>query len=83
MSKSDLEINPVVSRIRVDDLRVQSVISNQSIVLNVDHPVDSDEAQILAMGYKQEFNREFGAFSVFAVSFSVLGLLPSIAATFD
>ncbi|KAF8003633.1 hypothetical protein HF325_001081 [Metschnikowia pulcherrima] len=83
MSKSDLEINPVVSRIRVDDLRVQSVISNQLIVLNVDHPVDSDEAQILAMGYKQEFNREFGAFSVFAVSFSVLGLLPSIAATFD
>lgn len=83
MNEKDLEINPVMSRIRVDDLHIQSVISNQLIVLNVDHQVDNDEARILAMGYKQEFNREFGAFSVFAVSFSVLGLLPSIAATFD
>ncbi|GEQ69988.1 hypothetical protein JCM33374_g3664 [Metschnikowia sp. JCM 33374] len=83
MTKEDLELNPVMSQVRIDDLRVQSVMSNKSIVLNVDHQVDNDEAKILAMGYKQEFNREFGAFSVFAVSFSVLGLLPSIAATFD
>ncbi|OBA21166.1 amino acid transporter [Metschnikowia bicuspidata var. bicuspidata NRRL YB-4993] len=83
MNQKNLEIKPVVSCIKVDDLRVQSVLSNQQIVLNVDHQVDSDEAQILALGYKQELDRKFGAFSVFAVSFSVLGLLPSIAATFE
>lgn len=80
---ADLEISPVKSQIHVDDLRIQSVISGQNIVLNIDHEVNSDEARILSLGYKQEFNREFSAFSIFAVSFSVLGLLPSIAATFD
>lgn len=83
MPEKDLELSPVISQVRVDDLRVQSVLSNKSIVLNIDHEVDSDEAMILALGYKQEFNREFSLLSVFAVSFSVLGLLPSIAATFD
>lgn len=52
-------------------------------MLNIDHEVGEDEAMILAMGYKQEFKREFSFFSVFAVSFSVLGLLPSVASTFD
>lgn len=79
----DLELSPVVSQVKIDDLRLQSVLSNQNIVLDIDHEVGKDEAEILALGYKQEFNREFNAFSVFAVSFSVLGLLPSIAATFD
>lgn len=83
MQEKDLELSPVVSQVRVDDLHIQSVLSNKSIVLNIDHEVDKDEAMILALGYKQEFNREFTLFSVFAVSFSVLGLLPSIAATFD
>lgn len=80
---TDSELGPVVSKIRVDDMHVHSVISNKLIVLNIDHEVDSDEARILALGYKQEFRREFNALSVFAVSFSVLGLLPSVAATFD
>ncbi|ODV96509.1 hypothetical protein PACTADRAFT_75621 [Pachysolen tannophilus NRRL Y-2460] len=40
-----------------------------------------DEAIILALGYKQEFKREFSLMTTFAVSFSVLGLLPSIAST--
>lgn len=79
----DRELGPIKSQIRVDDLHIQSVISNQLIVLNIDHEVDSDEAKILALGYKQEFKREFSLFSIFAVSFSVLGLLPSVAATFD
>lgn len=83
VSTGNKEIHPVRSRIKVDDLNIQSIISNQGITLNIDHEVDKDEAMILALGYKQEFNREFSLWSVFAVSFSVLGLLPSIAATFD
>ncbi|KAK6463295.1 GABA/polyamine transporter [Scheffersomyces coipomensis] len=82
-SKGDLEVGPITSKVHVDNLRVTSILSNRDIVINVDHEVDDDEAMILAMGYKQEFKREFSLWSVFAVSFSVLGLLPSIAACFD
>lgn len=83
MRSRDPELHPIKSQVRVDDLNIQSIISNQLIVLNIDHEVDNDEAKILALGYKQEFNREFSLLSIFAVSFSVLGLLPSVAATFD
>ncbi|EJD50828.1 amino acid permease [Auricularia subglabra TFB-10046 SS5] len=40
-----------------------------------------DEAALRACGYEQEFKRELSLFSSFSVSFSVLGILPSIAAT--
>jgi hypothetical protein len=40
-----------------------------------------DEATLVALGYKQEFKREFSLWSSFSVSFSVLGLLPSTAST--
>lgn len=43
--------------------------------------MDADQAHLEALGYKEEFKREFGLWSTFAVSFSVLGLLPSIAST--
>lgn len=46
-----------------------------------DHAMDNDEAVITALGYKQEFKREFGLWSTFCVSFAVLGLLPSFAST--
>ena len=40
-----------------------------------------DERVITALGYKQEFKREFSLWSTFCVSFAVLGLLPSFAST--
>ncbi|EPX73673.1 uncharacterized protein SOCG_02891 [Schizosaccharomyces octosporus yFS286] len=43
--------------------------------------LDPDAAELAALGYKQEFKREFSSFSSFCVSFSVLGLLPSFAST--
>ncbi|KAI1755662.1 amino acid permease-domain-containing protein [Xylaria castorea] len=48
-----------------------------------DHLADmsGDEAALAALGYKQEFKREFSAWTSFAVSFAVMGLLPSIATT--
>lgn len=75
-------VEPVRSII-VDDMNIASVLSNKEVIISLDHEVDKDEALILALGYKQEFKREFTLWSVFAVSFSVLGLLPSIAATFS
>lgn len=76
-------LHTVTSQVHVDDMRITSILSKRGVTINVDHEVDSDEAMILAMGYKQEFDREFSLWTVFAVSFSVLGLLPSIAATFS
>lgn len=43
----------------------------------------NDEANITTLGYKQEMKRELSLFSQFAISFSVLGLLPSIGACFN
>lgn len=43
--------------------------------------MSDDEAALAALGYKQEFKREFSAWTSFAVSFAVMGLLPSIATT--
>jgi hypothetical protein len=47
----------------------------------VDHKVDADEEILIALGYRQDFKRKFTIWSSFSVSFSVLGLLPSVAAT--
>lgn len=43
--------------------------------------MSADEAALAALGYKQEFKREFSGWTTFAVSFSVMGLLPSIGTT--
>jgi amino acid transporter len=77
------ELRAVKSQVHVDALNITSILSNRDVIINVDHEVDNDEAMILAMGYKQEFKREFSLWTVFAVSFSVLGLLPSIASCFN
>ncbi|CCE78701.1 Piso0_000729 [Millerozyma farinosa CBS 7064] len=79
----DEELKAIKSHVHVDDLNITSILSNQNVTINVDHEVDTDEAMILALGYKQEFKREFSLWSVFSVSFSVLGLLPSIASCFN
>jgi len=59
---------------------VSSVIPRRESVF-VDHQMSADEVTLVALGYKQEFKREFSLWSSFAVSFSVLGLLPSTAST--
>ncbi|KAI6137894.1 amino acid/polyamine transporter I [Pisolithus tinctorius] len=38
-----------------------------------------DEALLAQLGYKQEFKRAFKPLEVFGISFSIIGLLPSIA----
>ncbi|KAK6352979.1 hypothetical protein TWF696_004969 [Orbilia brochopaga] len=46
-----------------------------------DHATTPDEETLYALGYKQEFKREFSLWTTFCVSFAVLGLLPSFAST--
>ncbi len=56
-----------------------------SVFLDGDVPnldgLSADEAALVALGYKQEFKREFSLWTTFCVSFAVLGLLPSFAST--
>ncbi|KAJ8198499.1 hypothetical protein LV157_000804 [Aspergillus fumigatus] len=64
----------------VDHDPVTSVLPNGDIPYT-DHEMDADERVIVALGYKQEFKREFSLWTTFCVSFAVLGLLPSFAST--
>ncbi|KAJ0421771.1 amino acid permease-domain-containing protein [Aspergillus carlsbadensis] len=59
---------------------VTSVLPNGDIP-HFDDAMDADERVITALGYKQEFKREFSLWTTFCVSFAVLGLLPSFAST--
>ncbi|KAL1969950.1 hypothetical protein VTN77DRAFT_7460 [Rasamsonia byssochlamydoides] len=59
---------------------VTSVLPDGDIPIT-DHPLSSDESVLVALGYKQEFKREFSLWTTFCVSFAVLGLLPSFAST--
>ncbi|KAK2779893.1 GABA-specific high-affinity permease [Emmonsiellopsis sp. PD_33] len=43
---------------------------------------DAFDVEVLAaMGYKQELRRHYSSLQIFAIAFSIMGLLPSIAAT--
>jgi amino acid transporter len=46
-----------------------------------DGELSADDQVLVSLGYKAEFKREFGLWTTFSVSFAVLGLLPSFAAT--
>jgi len=41
--------------------------------------MDSDDAVLAALGYKQEFKREFTMLETFGLSFTYVGLVPSMA----
>ncbi|RHZ70677.1 hypothetical protein CDV55_108485 [Aspergillus turcosus] len=79
MSSTKLASKPVVYQ-DVEHDPVTSVLPNGDIPYT-DHEMDADERVIVALGYKQEFKREFSLWTTFCVSFAVLGLLPSFAST--
>ncbi|KAF7867014.1 uncharacterized protein EAF02_009800 [Botrytis sinoallii] len=62
-------------------LHITSIFQNTGDHAVIDHLVDTDEEILVSLGYKQEFKRELSIWSSFGVSFSCLGLLPSIAST--
>ncbi|CAG8307189.1 unnamed protein product [Penicillium salamii] len=65
---------------QADHAQVTSVLPDGDVPYT-DHDMDADERVITALGYKQEFKREFSLWTTFCVSFAVLGLLPSFAST--
>ncbi|PGH10719.1 hypothetical protein AJ79_05310 [Helicocarpus griseus UAMH5409] len=66
------------SQTRVQDANDNSVLPS---------PTESELAGVLdvellaAMGYKQELRRHYSSIQIFAIAFSIMGLLPSIAST--
>ncbi|OKL57090.1 putative amino-acid permease [Talaromyces atroroseus] len=64
----------------VDHAPVTSVLPDGDVPVT-DHALTSDDAVLVALGYRQEFKREFSLWTTFCVSFAVLGLLPSFAST--
>lgn len=64
----------------VNHAPVTSILADGDVPY-ADHEMDADERVIVALGYKQEFKREFSLWTTFCVSFAVLGLLPSFAST--
>lgn len=62
-------------------LGVTSVFQHTHEHAVIDHEADADEQVLVALGYKQEFKRDFSIWSCFSVSFSILGILPSVAST--
>ncbi|CAD1810128.1 unnamed protein product [Candida parapsilosis] len=87
-SKSE-NATSVTSKVHINDFNINdfnintTFPSTHGITVNVHQEIDEDEARVRAMGYKQELKREFSLWSLFGMSFSLLGLLPSVAATFN
>lgn len=48
-------------------------------VLESKSTISPDDAFLASLGYKQEFKRQFTRLELFGVSFSIIGVLPSIA----
>ena len=64
----------------VAENHVTSVLSSGDIPV-YNRELTADDQVLAALGYKPEFKREFSLWTSFCVSFAVLGLLPSFAAT--
>ncbi|KAG0141658.1 hypothetical protein CROQUDRAFT_663555 [Cronartium quercuum f. sp. fusiforme G11] len=63
-------------------------IQQKTITKSHPHPKpkstkDHDQNLLESLGYQQNFRRDFGLWSTFCVSFTVLGLLPSFASTMN
>lgn len=81
MTTSDKPNSDKIASYRdVDHAPVTSVLPDGDTPVT-DHALTSDDAVLVALGYKQEFKREFSLWTTFCVSFAVLGLLPSFAST--
>ena len=59
---------------RLTENDVPKRISRKSVVF-----LTPDEELLAKLGYRQEFKRAFTTFETFGISFSIVGLFPSIA----
>lgn len=78
--------NNLVDATSINATSTMSFKSTDSIALKElgskppDH-LNMDDEYLASMGYKQELRRDYSTLEVFGISFSIMGLLPSIAST--
>ncbi|OQD66168.1 hypothetical protein PENPOL_c005G09215 [Penicillium polonicum] len=77
---------PIIPTLAMDDImeKVASKTSKrrQSTATGHDSKPQAGDTELLAtLGYKQELRRHYSTIQIFAVAFSIMGLLPSIAST--
>ncbi|KAJ5533942.1 hypothetical protein N7527_000196 [Penicillium freii] len=77
---------PIIPTLAMDDMmeKVASKTSKrrQSTATGHDSKPQAGDTELLAtLGYKQELRRHYSTIQIFAVAFSIMGLLPSIAST--
>lgn len=71
---------PATPKKSVMEGQVTSILPDGEIPI-YDREFTADEQILVTLGYKPEFKREFTLWTTFCVSFAIVGLLPSFAAT--
>lgn len=64
-----------------DKEKLERPINPSVLPVAEERELTEDEKTLVALGYKPELRREFDLWTIFSVSFAVLGLLPSFATT--
>lgn len=67
----------------LDHKEKQSAFDSGRVVPIVEDEEDADAAELLRLGYRQEFKREFTNLSTISFAFSIMGCTSSIASTFN
>lgn len=55
------------------------VAANETLTPTQDAEISNDEHLLARLGYKQEFKRDFSKIELFGLSFSIVGVVQSIA----
>lgn len=70
-------MNTVLSPIST---RIHTINAQQSKLQEIDAVhAPNDETLLAEIGYKQELKRRFSTFQIFGISYSIMGILPSVA----
>ncbi|GMM31706.1 hypothetical protein DAMA08_044510 [Martiniozyma asiatica (nom. inval.)] len=73
-------IEPIKSIMSPLTSRMQTIRSAQTGLRDIDAKVAADDVGLLKeIGYKQELKRRFSTFQIFGISYSIMGILPSVA----
>lgn len=63
--------------------RLEELTVRHAPVIDDNNPDDDEDARLAAMGYKNEFKREFKSLSTFSFAMAIMGLISSVITTFN
>lgn len=75
-----MSLRPTTSIISPLQSRMHEINTHQSHIQEFDPKAAvNDETLLAEIGYKQELQRRFSTFQIFGISYSIMGILPSVA----